>query len=247
MILTIGPGGCGFTFVNWSIAYLRGDQSYRDLSGILCPVDINPLDGFTAHNFKKDHLKIEISKNLLKQATDHSIIYITPGSHDDFKKILDLPGKKIIFDHRKYPKELLARSFMTMPRCGHGIEILLDFLERKYPSTEVRRTLLENAKLLVQYYKIPHDDHYFLINYENVFQTFDLIIEKLFDFLEIKIDRTRIENWRLIYQQYKAKNQDFITKFVGDPTDVINHSLRRSIFKEIYNWTRGGHHLISLN
>lgn len=247
MILTIGPGGCGFTFVNWSIAYLRGDSSYVSLDGKTWPVDINPLIGSTAHNFKKDHLKIETSRLILNRANDLSIIYISPGSQHDFEQILCMPGKKIIFNNHDHAQELLARSLMTMPRCGHGIELLFDQLAIKFGDAAARRGLLENAKLLVQFYQVPSTDQsdIFLIGYEDIFKNFHDVVVRLLSFLQISIDLRRQRNWSTIYDSYRQNNQNFVERFVDGQASDVDISLRKSIFKEIYRWTHGGHHLIS--
>jgi len=249
MILTIGPGGCGFTFLNWTISYLRGDMVYTNLKGQQNPVDIDPLDGSTAHNFKKDHLKIENPKDILTQGTELSIVYLTPGSQQDFLELLKLPGKKIIFDNSINSKELLARSCLTMPRCEENIMVCVDHLSEKYGVAAARSVFLECASSFVQYYRSPSElEHkHYPINYFDLFQNLDCKLQDLFGFLEISIDQNRLENWKRIYQSYRSKNLNFIERFLGPELIFIDADLKRDIFKDILHWQSGQRHLINTN
>ena len=103
MILTIGPGGCGFTFLNWTISFLRGDASYQTLDENQHQIEFNPLSGETAHRYNKDHIWSNDAIESLNSATDNSIIYMVPNSHSDFEYLLSLSGKKIIFDASEAP------------------------------------------------------------------------------------------------------------------------------------------------
>ena len=84
MILTIGTGGSGLTFLNWSIIYLRGDNSYTFLNKEVGDVTNNPLlTNRTAHGQKKDHIQSTADLKKLHLATDQSVVYIVPSQQSD--------------------------------------------------------------------------------------------------------------------------------------------------------------------
>lgn len=240
MILTIGPGGCGFTFLNWTISYLRGDVFYTGLDGQQRLVDIDILDGRTAHNFKKDHLKIENSKEVLTHGSDRSIVYLTPGSQQDFLDLLKFSGKKVIFDNSVNAKELLARSCLTMPPCEENIMVFVDQISEKH-GTVARQVFLECAHFFVQYYQLPSqlEHRHFPINYLDMFQHLESRLPNLFEFLEISVDQSRIENWKQIYQIYRARNVDLVEQFLGSQPGMIDAGVKKSIFKDILQWRHG--------
>ena len=77
MILTIGPGGSGLTFLNWSIIYLRGDNSYTLLNGQSIEVVDNPvLETRTAHGMIKDHISSTVDLLMLDLANTQSVVYV---------------------------------------------------------------------------------------------------------------------------------------------------------------------------
>lgn len=238
MILTIGPGGCGFTFLNWTISYLRGDASYNCLDGTISPVDINPLDGATAHKFQKDHLKIENSKKILDLATDLSIVYLVPGSDKDFENSLLLPGKKIIFDPSVNQQELLARSYMVVPFTSESIKVYVDRLSEIYNPFTVRRVFLDCARFFTQYYTLPDQNkyHYYKISHPDLFQQLDLRLDGLFQFLKIQLDHSRLPRWKEIYQIYKNQNIDFTSQFLGDTLGSVDPVERKLIFEDLIKW-----------
>ena len=244
MILNIGPGGCGFTFLNWTISYLRGDIFYVTLDGKKYLVDDDPLLGATAHNFKKDHLKIENSKEILKFATPWSIVYLTPGSQEDFDYLLSFPGKKILFDTTTEPRELLARSCILMPPTAESIVVCLDRLRERYGESAARQMFLECAKFFIQYYSLPDQTQYSYckINYDTMFRNLDNKISEIFCYLETSIDTDRFETWKKVYQIYKTRNAGFIEQFLGKDVTPVNTAFKKAIFKEILDWKHGRYH-----
>jgi hypothetical protein len=204
-------------------------------------VDIDPLQGSTAHNFQKDHFKIEHSKDNLWNQNNHAIVYLTPGSQQDFEELLLLPGKKIIFDHSVQPKELLARSCLTMPDCQESITVCLNRLSDQFGHNVARQVFLDCARFFVQYYELPDQSVYlyYKINYSDMFQNLDHKLHELFKFLEIDIDQNRIQNWFKIYQIYKSRNINFVEKLIGNNPTKVHDSVKKTIFKEILDWKNG--------
>lgn len=239
MLLTIGPGGCGFTFLNWSISFLRGDSFYQTLDGARHQVLTDPLLGSIAHNYIKDQLRIEDSKSLFGQATENSIIYSTPGDQTDFEYLLTLPGKKIIFDTTNCSKTLLARAIVNIPKSNNPYSILIEQLSKEHSQLLVHEVLLECHTLFMQYYKLPpgHKDVY-IIDYNILFNQLDQEITKIFNYLDIRLDFDRLTNWQQVYSHYKQSNQrDYCAELV--PVPSTNNAEKKQIFKEILKWKNG--------
>lgn len=250
MILTLGPGGCGFTFLNWTISYLRGDESYDLLDGSCMPVVHNPLDGPTAHRANKDHLKFKHDKKILSRAHESSIIYITPGSQQDHDFLLGISGKKIIYHGLSRPQELLARSYLTMtldPSEQDCIILLIDRLDQKY-GLPARRVILDCAQWFSAYYRtpMPSPGDCVLLQYDDIFQNLNQHIPLIFNFLGYNIDKQRWKNWDEIYNEYQKRNLDFLSRFLGRSENlVIDPAVKKIILKDVLNWRKLHHHHIS--
>jgi hypothetical protein len=233
MILTIGPGGCGFTFLNWTISFLRGDNFYQTLDGTLHTVSSDPFDGATAHNSIKDHLLPDQSKSLLSSCHQHSIVYVVPGSQCDYEYIVSLPGRKIIFDPTTHSEQILARCCTVLEDSNYLR--FLNALSETYDKATVKKVLVDCHKMLVEYYRPVSDNEFYMLDYSSMFQSLDQHIHKMFDFLKITIDTDRLGKWHEIYEIYKEKNnQDFSEKFIGD--QLVMKSQQTAILKEILLW-----------
>ena len=236
MILTIGPGGCGFTFLNWSIAYLRGDNYYYTLSNHKIQVDINPINKYTAHNFKKDHLTPTDDRAILVLASKKSIIYMIPKDDIDFKSLINLPGKKIIFDPSKFCPEQLTRHYTTVPHSPFSY--IVEQLGKKYDVKQVKKVLLDLSKnFFLDYYRIPNSIDAVVIDYQDMFNNLDNKIVEIFNFLNVPINSDRWQLWNNIYQDYKLLNTDLLSNFLDDIN--IDSSNNIQILKEIINWKIG--------
>lgn len=231
MILTIGNGGCGFTFLNWSISYLRGDNTYTNLTGQVLPVTDNPLDGRTSHKFFKDHVVHNIrSTHLIKNATKQSIIYTIPETQTDFDYFIGLPGKKIVFDNTIYCRELFARHIITVPPMrNENLKATFDRLCKSYPVGEVKATMLDCAeKIFSRHYQIPNN--VYVINYKDIFDHLETKIHALFEYLELSMVDDRYKKWVDVYIQYSARNQNLLDTFKLDATVGSTR-----VIKELFN------------
>jgi hypothetical protein len=237
MILTIGPGGCGFTFLNWSIAYLRGDTYYNTLQGDKVQVDIHPIKGLTAHNFTKDHLNPTDSRVLLSKTVDQSIVYIVPGDNDDFKSLLEFVGKKIIFDNSKFCQEQLARHYVSVPHSP--FKYITEQLSKEYDKTEVKKVLLDLSNyFFLNYYKLPNNvDDFFILDYYDIFDKLNDKIIEIFNFLNLTINQERYQLWIDVYKDYKTLNKDILATFI-DNTSITTST---KILKEIIQWKNGSY------
>jgi hypothetical protein len=239
MILTIGPGGCGFTFLNWTISFLRGDASYQTLDEKQHQIEFNPLLDETAHRYNKDHIWSNDAIESLNSATDNSIIYMVPNSHSDFEYLLSLTGKKIIFDASKNSKMSFARLMMCIPKEINPYFELIDYLNTTYHPDLVKEVLLDCHKFFVQYYQLPKKSTtLYLVDYDDIFKNLDNILPDLFEYLELAIDQARLKLWQEIYNQYRTQNQkDFCAEFLPMPSE--NNTQKKKILIEVLKWKNG--------
>lgn len=236
MILTIGPGGAGLTFLNWSIVFLRGDLTYTTIDNLSQEVDINPLLGSTAHKFQKDHIQSSNNLCLLSKGTEKSVIYVTPTNQQDFDYIAQFPCKKVVFNCKHRNKELFVRMVTQMP--GKTIPDLIDRLTAKFGEDAAKQTLLDSSKMFTNYYSIPANSHeYFAISYDDIFENLDKKIVELFSFLNETVDQSRFPRWLDIYQTYRQKNSNILSGFVNS-VDISN-STKIQVLKEILQWKNG--------
>ena len=242
MILTIGTGGSGLTFLNWSIIYLRGDNSYTFLNKEVVDVTDNPLlTNRTAHGQKKDHIHLTADLKKLHLATDQSVVYIVPSLQSDLEYVLQFKGKKIIFDPYVLSEELMARMCSTLP--DFPLNNLIDALSSKYDQQIVKQVLIKCNKFFTRYYTMPESDlNYFNINYIDVFQNLDQRIYDIFNYLELPITTNRVSNWLSVYNKYRSVNQNFLSTFLSNPVEIDNN-IQMKIFKEIVAWKDGSYQI----
>lgn len=237
MILTIGPGGCGFTFLSWSIAFLRGDIFYKTSDGQVIPVDINPIIGQIAHKFHADHLIVDNTDFKLNSVTDQSIFYLVPFNNHCFEHILTLPGKKIIFDNRSHQLEWFVRAYTCMPNNPYAE--LINKLSLTYSVDSVKQVLHDSVKFFIEYYQIPNDQY--TLNYRDIFFNLDYKILEILDFVNINIDQGRFSQWKLIYDQYRLSNAE-LSHLLRLPNSTVNSTTKLKILKEIIEWKNGLFH-----
>ena len=239
MILTIGPGGSGLTFLNWSIVYLRGDNFYTTLDNNTLEVVDNPImENGTAHGYKKDHIQQTGHLKKLHQATNQSVVYVVPTCQSDLEYILQFNSKKIIFNPTVCSKELLARMYYAMPD-GNPIMELINNLSRVHDLPSVKQVLIESNKFFTDYYRLPNTyQDYISIDYNDMFQDLDQKIYQIFKYLDLSIYQKRVENWFLIYQKWKSVNKDYLSQFLETPIAIPNNK-KLQILKDIIKWKNG--------
>ena len=236
MILTIGPGGAGLTFLNWSIVYLRGDNFYTLLNKKTIRVIDNPILNTTAHGYRKDHLFSTEDLIKLRSATEQSVIYIVPTHQDDLEYILQFEGKKIIFNSDKSSTELMARMWYNIPDCP--INKLIEDLSVKYDKQIIKQVLIDCSKFFTNYYCVPKNySYYFSVDYLDIFQNFDQKIYEIFEYLELTLCQDRINNWLSVYNEYRSLNQNFLSLFLDQQVEVkVDNDKKMKIFKDIIQW-----------
>ena len=237
MILAIGPGGCGFTFLTWSIIYLRGDTKYTLLNKTEVEVTDNPLRTNIAHGQKKDHLANSEDIQNLNLATKNSVVYVVPSNQMDIDSILEFPGKKIIFNSGDSSAELFARMCCAIPHSRYMS--FINHLSGTYNENDVKQVLIDCNKFFTKYYTVPDTyKNYFDIGYADIFQNLDLRINDIFEYIELSPMPSRLDKWKKIYDQYRAVNQNFLHNFLPELVDT-SFDQKKAILKEVIKWKHG--------
>mgnify|MGYP003348973823 CR=1 FL=1 len=236
MILVIGPGGAGLSFITWSIIFLRGDLTYLNLEHQLVSVNSNPLINQVAHDFDKDHIRGIDSIPDLESAHDKTVVFFVPEHQKDLDQIVDIDCKKIIFDSRCYGPQLLARMIACLPTGG--AKLLFENLRAKYDQNKVKTVLSELHRHFTGYYQMPQDKMFLPITYNNIFDNLDQYIFTVFEHCRLNMNMERYQHWLKIYHEYRARNQNIYQDFVADLIEV-DRNTRLSIAKDVVKWING--------
>lgn len=210
MVLNIGPGGCGFTFLTWSLLYLRGDNYYTNTSGNIVDVNDSPLTGLTAHKFDKDHDYPGMIQPTQPNNSPNSVMFVVPKDNDHFVSLYSQPHRKIVFDNSQYCKELLARAILTVLKAP--LTLLYNKLIVTYSVADVNATLLDCAdKIYSKHYNVPKNA--LTLTYDEMFTTLDSQILMICDRVGISVLPDRLSQWQTIYSEYSARNKNILAEF----------------------------------
>lgn len=240
MILIIGPGGTGLTFLSWTILFLKGDTVYRTLDKKIVDINIDPLIGKVAHGFDKDHIKNPNHISKLDQAHSGSVIYFVPNHQRDLDAAVAFDCSKIVFDCQDHAPEVFTRMMTCLITTGPIL--LFRELSAKYGENVVRSALLEFQQFFTKYYTIPDSEQIFKISYRDVFVELDQRIGDIFKFLNLSIDPERLDKWLTIYHDYKQRNRDIHSDYLKS-TVAVDPAVKIQILKEVIKWTNGQYHL----
>ncbi len=240
MILTIGPGGSGLTFLNWTILFLKGCTTYTTLDKKVVDVDINPLKDRTAHKFSRDHLQASVNLSQIELASNDSVIYCTPSHQQDFDYLAKYNCKKIVFNCQDKHKELFARMITCMP--DSRLPNFLNSLAGKFGMDESKQVLLDHSKIFTNYYTVPNSSNeYWLIGYDDIFSKLDTKLDSLFLFLGFTIDKQRLAQWTKIYEDYKSRNKNILEEFAPNYGFNVPATVKNQIIKELIKWKQSSH------
>lgn len=240
MVLLIGPGGCGFTFLSWSIVYLRGDQQYKLLNGQTVRITHEPLQNCLAHAHQKDHICQSQEIPNLRLANEKTVVFFVPSNQDDINQISQFENKKIFFDGTHLSEEFFSRMYCST--VNNQYRKFVDHLSHSYEPVLVKKVLLDCSKFFTSYYKIPDNcTEYMTINYTDVFKDLDEKIYEILSFLKIKPNTQRILHWKKIYQRYKNINTNFLQQFLP-VYPMPQHESQKKILSQVIKWKNGLSH-----
>lgn len=238
----LGPGGCGGTFLDWSIQYLSGQEKNlvvcldAERNNVKCvlpqPVVTNPLTGATAHIYQKTHPNSQSLSNIIEifSASDYLLntFYYTenkPSSetHTTYNNIVKTyPTIKFI----SYNFTLAHIDLIFCLQCEkiNGVE---QKLIGPLTGDQDHREILEKVglaypsriKMQTTNEQLVDSKNLYLINFDDVWSRLDTIIFDIFNFLELTINQTRYLQWINVYRIWLEKNK---TDFFNDLPKILD-------------------------
>lgn len=222
----LGPGGCGATFLDWTLHYLSGQSSTWQIecdpsnrSNILkqccVPLADYPLIKRTAHAHAKTHpdsQSIHTVISLFEDRTDfdlHSFYFVDSmqqgRTQTEYNQII-----------ARYPNV----RFITYNFTDSDIDIVFCFQHEKIPALVNSVTTLsiwDRRELMSLHYPkeiqgqttvevIQQHPNNFVINFSTMLKTLDTSIEDLFQYVGLTLDKTRLDTWKKIYAEWQENN-----------------------------------------
>lgn len=232
----LGPGGCGGTFLDWTLQYLSGQS---DRWAIRCdplnraniisqqPEKIleNPIIKKTAHLHKKTHPndysidEVISIFNLHPEFNFHSFYYVdsigNSRKHTNYNQII-----------ASYPD----LKFITYNFTEDDLDVLFCFQYEKIPMKEFDACIMTNSsipigempvwdrrELLSLYYpglirgqtiveQINPASNNFNLNFSKALTNLDDIIDEILAYVELIVDSSRLKSWKNVYNDWKNKN-----------------------------------------
>jgi len=226
----LGPGGCGGTFLDWSLHYLNGDITHwvaeydppnRSKISRLTEhtVPKNPLLESTAHGHVRTHpdneslsVVLDTFETLPKDYL-HTFYYVDDmtamQSSTTYNSIID-DNKNILFLTYNFSDSDIDKIFCfqyeKIPLCVSGFKKAIQ-----------SDSVWEKRELLSLYYpdcirgqtvnetRMPHQNS-FLIEFDEFLNSGPSVIKHTFNFLNMKLDEERFAHWTTIYHEWKQNN-----------------------------------------
>ena len=234
MILLIGPGGCGFSFLAWSIVFLRGYDSYQKIDGSIVQVPSDPITAKNnAHGFDRDHLT-DLSNQDLHQITRGSsdqIVYVVPSSQDLLDRTTRVNCKKIFFCGAGYEKEILSRQLTKIRSKSE----LIRHLDTRWSIEQYAPVLMKQARrfVCVTPNTAPNS---LIIDYKTMFLHLENTIDDTMRWCGFDIDPTQRQPWLEIYCKWRNTNINDISGALQKFNKRIDYATEKNIAKFLYAW-----------
>jgi len=240
----LGPGGCGGTFLDWSIQYLSGqeenlvvrlDAERNNVKGTLTQNIVeNPLMDSTAHAHQKTHPNGQSLSDIIEifSADDHQL--------STFYYVEDMKPGQTHTSHNNIVKTYPAVKFISYNFTLAHIDLIfwlqyekINWVEQRYNqigSLTGNQTPGEIREIISLFYpkcvkgqtlneQLVDSENLYLINFDDVWARLDTVIFDIFDFLELTIDKTRYLHWVDMYRAWLEKNK---TDFFDDLPTILD-------------------------
>jgi len=241
----LGCSGCGGTFLDWTVHYLRGDIDHWTLQSNysarirnndfitntdrwntyarLVTIPDDPLNKNTAHNHGKSHPTTEtlpyVVDEFRQQPQDrvYTFYYMDSMTRDQGSTIHnDIVAR---FDDVKFIAYTYSTSSVDAI-CYLQLDKLPQMIVRYAETLDLDFTAMpvwEQREILsISYPKIisgqtlnetmQEHSNCFLLDFDNFFVDLPSKIQKIFEFLNFTIDRTRWNHWLSVYQKWQQSS-----------------------------------------
>jgi len=239
----------GCTFLNWSVHYLSGDtQTWREKEKSWRDVPENPLTRVNSHGFKKNHPKtieawketidILLSYDSNKNFSFHGLIEET-FVNDAISFSLD-HGVKLIYLGTYYPtynivqRAKFSYQFDRTLRNKTHIKSIKDYFKtvpnlesltatygkaRDFLSLNMGRLKTPEDQEVIKNYSFRKD--FLFVDCHELLRNEKKCLGEIFDFLNLKIDSSRMNNWLMVHSEWK-KNLLPLLNFYNDLPNILS-------------------------
>lgn len=225
VVATIGPGGEGGTFLDWSMHFLVGDEYVKyvllDRNYKMAPqirkmqILSDPIkyDG-TSHHHHKAHPTEQLIRVCLDEyarindpAINIHSMYIVPSSesyvndrtYTDVVRDISQTYQDMKLIHFIHPdtflEDLAQRMLTRIPDVTTSIEDIRD---------RVNAQCLEPNKLV-------DSDNIYPLRIDDMFYRLDVEIHRIFQWLNLSLKQDKYQDWLVVYKQWQLA-QNFCTK-----------------------------------
>ena len=222
IIYIITSGQTGGTFVDWTMNYLTGETRVSRNDGEYYPITHNPLTKNNAHvhdgRCRNTIERIETAKNM-----GDKIIYYSPAEMiAEIDSEIDSLNNIILLSNRY---NAMYSAKLDRIESWNEQALMSDIIDRNliWHKEVVERFKQLNLnlydwsvlrELLAMTVDIKHnrisDDHVdlnkyniFILDTRELYTTLDIIIFEIFNFFNLTIDKTRLDNWKIQYFKWR--------------------------------------------
>jgi len=238
----LGPGGCGGTFLDWSIQFLSGSTENlvvvpdRPNRGIFQQTHIqsisnNPLKGATAHGYKKTHpnidlLPIVIDIFLTSKYLLNTFYYVDDATQINYNNIIKTyPTVKFISYNfsQNHVDLIFYLQYEKIDNVVRSFNTLVGNSSLNLSTGELREILslfypgCIKGQMLNE--TLEDADNLYKIDFDSVWSNLDIVMFDIFEFLGLSIDKSRYPEWINVYHKWLEKNK---TDFFYDLPEIVN-------------------------
>jgi hypothetical protein len=219
VVTILSEGTVGATFLDWSLHYLAGHNSIYSGKGAEFgrrQLSSNPLTHNNAHGHVKNHAE-GFNNTIDTMRVLESIN--TSNFHSMYSYFLLGSTPEILLDHENLWNTLCAYSkhtiFLVLPN-NNKFQLYADLVESRTTSGSApvfqvdsntwdqRETMALNKRPFIGVkYNLDLSKPHIYINPMDLFNTFDTSVCDILNTLGIDINLNRIDNWKLVYIQWK--------------------------------------------
>lgn len=258
----LGPGGCGGTFLDWSIQFIAGstenlvakcNEKNRNVIEHVQAQQIvdNPLNGSSAHIHQKTHpnndsltavLDIFLSNNYPLNTFYYVDSMLPDQTHTNYNSIIKThPTVKFISYN-------FSRKHLDLIFClqYEKISVAPQNFNNQIGNSLSNLSIGERREMLSLFYprcikgqilneQIEDSDNLYRINFDDVWGKLDIVMINIFKFLGLGINESRYSEWIKIYQIWLTKNKN---NFFNDLPEIIDCIVNnKSLDLKVYNIT----------
>lgn len=242
----LGPGGCGGTFLDWTLHYISCNNTNRViicdhatnrstiLKEILQQVTTTPLKQSTAHNHLKTHPNAqslhEVVTRFRRQTAGLNTFYFVDcmqpdQTATDYNAIIDqYPDVKFIA-YTFTPEDADAVFCLQYEKVSTIATSLADTLKLS------GRAPAEQRELLSLYYPaeirgqtsnelIADHPNSICLRWSDMLYNLPRVIHDIFKFLHLTVDSARYANWLTVYRSWQQRNN---VDFYQDLNTITNN------------------------